>query len=47
MDFDQWRIGNTYAPAELTRTIRDALTEYQISFAYNSKKAPKIQKTKF
>ncbi|HLD72204.1 MAG TPA: hypothetical protein VJA23_01325 [Candidatus Nanoarchaeia archaeon] len=44
MDFDQWRIGNTYAPAELTRTIRDALTEYQISFAYNSKKAPKIQK---
>jgi hypothetical protein len=44
MDFDQWRIGNTYAPSELTQIIQDAIKEYQTCLMYNSKKAPKIQK---
>lgn len=44
MDFDQWRIGNTYTPSELTQIIQDAMPNYKIGFMYNSRKAPTIHK---
>ncbi len=44
MDFDEWRIGNTYTPSELTQIIQDTMSNYKIGFMYNSRKAPKVQK---
>ncbi len=42
MDFDQWRIGNTYTPSELTTIIHDAIEQYQVCFTYISRTSPKI-----